>query len=175
MRELARSTRLAYTDAQAAVGRSLAEPPSKRIDPDLGPGILAALRRVTRALHGLRTEPLGTAPVPGAAEFATAMEDALLQVSDALGVRRARRHPPPAARALPPGGGRLRVRARTGRPPHTPRRDGQCRGHVGRAARSGAIRIRRVTASRGPGAPEATGPPHSWKAEAQTRRQPGSR
>jgi uncharacterized membrane protein YccC len=84
LRDLARNTRLAYTDAQAAVGRSLAEPPSKRIDPDLGPGILAALRRVTRAVHGLRTEPLGEAPLPGVAEFATAVEDALARVSDSL-------------------------------------------------------------------------------------------
>jgi len=89
LRDLARNCRLAYTDAQAAVGRSLAEPPSKRIDPDLGSGILAALRRVTRAVHGLRTEPPGDTPLPGVAEFSSAVEDALGRVSTALEARRA--------------------------------------------------------------------------------------
>jgi len=85
LRDLARDTRLAYTDAQAAVARSLAEPPSKQVDADLGPGLLAALRRVTRAVHGLRTEPPGDAPLPGGAELASAVDAALLRISDALG------------------------------------------------------------------------------------------
>jgi len=89
LRDLARSTRLAYTDAQAAVARSLAEPPSKRIGADLGPGLLAALRRVTRAVHGLRTEPPGDGPVPGAAELASALDTALLQITGALESERA--------------------------------------------------------------------------------------
>ena len=84
LRDLARSTRLAFTDAQAAVARSLAEPPSKRIESDLGPGLLAALRRVTRALHGLRTEPPGDGPVPGAGDLVSAVDAALLQISGAL-------------------------------------------------------------------------------------------
>jgi uncharacterized membrane protein YccC len=84
LRDLARNTRLAYTDAQAAVARSLAEPQSKRIDADLGPGVLAALRRVTRAVHGLRTESPGDAPLPGGDELASAVGTALLQIRDAL-------------------------------------------------------------------------------------------
>jgi uncharacterized membrane protein YccC len=84
LRTLARNTRLAYTDAQAAVARSLAEPPSKRIDPDLGPGLLAALRRVTRALHGLRTEPHADGAMAGGADLASAVDAALRRISDAL-------------------------------------------------------------------------------------------
>ena len=71
------------------MARSLAEPPSKRIGADLGPGLLAALRRVTRAVHGLRTEPPGDGPVPGAAELASALDTALLQITGALESERA--------------------------------------------------------------------------------------
>ena len=89
LRDLARATRLAYTDAQAAVARSLADPPSKRIEADLGPGLLAALRRVTRAVHGLRTERPGDEPLPGAVDLAGAVDTALLRISDALASDRA--------------------------------------------------------------------------------------
>jgi len=77
LRDLARSNRLAFTDAQAAVGRSLAEPASRRIDADVGPGVLAALRRVTRSVHGLRTELPGADPLVGATGLADAVGAAL--------------------------------------------------------------------------------------------------
>lgn len=39
---------------------------------------------MTRALHGLRTEPPGDGPVPGAGDLVSAVDAALLQISGAL-------------------------------------------------------------------------------------------
>ena len=133
LRDLARSTRLAYTDAQAAVARSLAEPPSKRIDADLGPGLLAALRRVTRAVHGLRTEPPGDGPVPGGAELASAVDAALVQISDALGSDRAIGGLPPLRTLYHRVEDACAGETGAGGHRHPARRAGQRRRHRGRA------------------------------------------
>jgi uncharacterized membrane protein YccC len=53
---LARSARVAWGQAEAAVGRSLDEPKQHRIDAEFANGALAASRRVIQALHSLRLE-----------------------------------------------------------------------------------------------------------------------
>ena len=84
LRVLGRTARLAYTDAQSAVGRSLAEPRARRIDSELSRGILAALRRLIRAAHGLRTEMIEGTAVPGMDQFAEAVDDSLSIVEDGM-------------------------------------------------------------------------------------------
>ena len=56
MRPLARRARLARTNAEATVARSLSEPQTRRIDADQSRGILAALRRLIQASHVLRLD-----------------------------------------------------------------------------------------------------------------------
>jgi uncharacterized membrane protein YccC len=58
MRTLARRARLARTTAEAAVGRSLAEPRTRQIDPELGQSGLAVMRRLVQAAHVLRLDAL---------------------------------------------------------------------------------------------------------------------
>ncbi len=53
---LARQVRLAWTEAQATVARSLAEPTKWRVDADTVRSLLAALLRVTQAAHALRVD-----------------------------------------------------------------------------------------------------------------------
>jgi uncharacterized membrane protein YccC len=56
MRALARSARLARTNAEAAVARSLSEPATRRIDADQSQGTLGAMRRLIQAAHVLRLD-----------------------------------------------------------------------------------------------------------------------
>jgi uncharacterized membrane protein YccC len=84
LRALGRTARLAYTDAQSAVGRSLAEPRARRIDPEVSRGILAALRRLIRAAHSLRTEMVEGADIHGMEDFADAVDHSLSTVEDGM-------------------------------------------------------------------------------------------
>jgi uncharacterized membrane protein YccC len=59
-----RSARLAWADAEAAVGRSIQEPGAARTDPSQGRGLLAAALRIARANHALRVEAERGATVP---------------------------------------------------------------------------------------------------------------
>jgi uncharacterized membrane protein YccC len=56
MRSLARHARLARTNAEAAVARSLAEPATRRIDAEDSQRALATLRRLIQAVHVLRLD-----------------------------------------------------------------------------------------------------------------------
>jgi len=51
-----RANRVAWANAEAAVGRAIQEPSSTRIDPSEGRGLLAAALRIARATHALRIE-----------------------------------------------------------------------------------------------------------------------
>lgn len=62
----ARSLRLARSNAEASVGRSLGEPPARRIDAAWARGTLAALRRIALATHALAGELLVPAGAPAA-------------------------------------------------------------------------------------------------------------
>jgi hypothetical protein len=84
LRRLGRLARLAYIDAQSAVGRSLNEPTAKRIDPDVSQGILAALRRLIRAAHSLRTETAVPPYLAGIDQFAEAVDRSFATVEDGL-------------------------------------------------------------------------------------------
>ena len=54
LRPLARAARLAWTNAQDTVARSLSEPATRQIDPEVSRGILAGLRRVVQATAVVR-------------------------------------------------------------------------------------------------------------------------
>ncbi len=84
LRNLARRARLAFIDAQSAVGRSVAEPPAKRIDPETSQGILGALRRLIRAAHSLRTETTACPVLPGVDKFAAAVDRSFADVEAGL-------------------------------------------------------------------------------------------
>ncbi len=51
-----RANRVAWTTAEAAVGRAIQEPSSTRIDPSQGRSLIAAALRIVRATHALRIE-----------------------------------------------------------------------------------------------------------------------
>ena len=91
-RALARRLRLARSNCEATIARSLSEPRSRRIDGQLASGVLAALRRSSLATHVLRTslEP-GRAPdrVPGLAPLAAALVSALGEIAESLEAGRA--------------------------------------------------------------------------------------
>lgn len=53
---LARCARLAWTNAEATVARSLSEPVTRRIDPQRSQGALGALRRLSRSSDALRLD-----------------------------------------------------------------------------------------------------------------------
>jgi uncharacterized membrane protein YccC len=56
MRPLARRSRLARTNAEATVARSLSEPATRRIDAEQSQGTLGAMRRLIQAAHVLRLD-----------------------------------------------------------------------------------------------------------------------
>ena len=127
MRPLARRARLALTDAEATVGRSLAEPATKRIDADFSQRALAALRRLVQAVHVLRLDAQEAderQPIPELSPLAADI-DTLLGVVDitlTTGARRSSAAGHPA---------RSSCQLRRLRPP---RRQGQRRGRdAGRA------------------------------------------
>ena len=101
MRPLSRRVRLARTQAEATVARSLSEPATRRIDADQSQGSLAALRRLVQAAHVLRLdaqEDRGRRPVPALAPLAGDLDTLLSHVDE---VFRARPDEPRAAPALP--------------------------------------------------------------------------
>jgi uncharacterized membrane protein YccC len=95
---LARQARMARSNANAVVDRSLGEPSRHRIDPERTAGILAALRRLSEATHLLRTRTAGAeaqGSVPAAAPLATAIDSALATLAAAVqGESRHRSLPP---------------------------------------------------------------------------------
>ena len=86
-REVARAARLARTRAEADVARSLAEPPSHRIDARVGPGMLGEARRLVQATHVLRLD-VQELPQPAAeprfAPLARSLDIELAAVARAL-------------------------------------------------------------------------------------------
>jgi uncharacterized membrane protein YccC len=83
MRPLSRRLRLARTQAEATVARSLSEPATRRIDAEQSEGALAALRRLVQAAHVLRLdaqEDRSHRPVPGLAPLATDLDTFLADV-----------------------------------------------------------------------------------------------
>ncbi len=86
--------------AEDAVGRALADPAPRRIDPATSSGALAALRRFAFAVHALRAdvERGGVErPMPEIAPFARAVSDALRSIGQAI-----RRGGEEGGPALPP-------------------------------------------------------------------------
>lgn len=85
LHQLARGARLARSNAAAAVDRSLGEPTPRRIDGDRTAGILAGLRRVSEALHLLRTQRrVATGVVPAVVPLAGLFEGAMTTLARAL-------------------------------------------------------------------------------------------
>jgi len=78
-----RANRLAWAKAEAAVGRSIQEPSSTRIDPSEGRGLLAAALRIARASHALRTEAEQGTTIPTFDEL-DALRGGLLEALAAL-------------------------------------------------------------------------------------------
>ena len=94
---LSRRARVARTNAQSTVARSLSEPKTRRIDADQSQGALAALRRLIQAAHILRLdvqEDRPRPPLPGLAPLAHDLDVALASVEASL---RARPQAPPTA------------------------------------------------------------------------------
>jgi hypothetical protein len=87
VRTLARAARLARTRADADVARSLSEPPSRRIDARVGPGVLSEMQRLVHAIHVLRLEAQEDSerePLPRLAPLARAVDVQLAAVARAL-------------------------------------------------------------------------------------------
>ena len=82
---LARQARMARSNANAVVGRSLREPSRHRIDAEQTMGVLAALRRVSEALHLLRTRATdANDTVPAAMPLTDAMATAMATLSSTV-------------------------------------------------------------------------------------------
>ncbi len=84
MRPLARRARLARTNAEAAVARSLSEPQMRRIDAEQSQGTLGAMRRLIEAAHVLRLgaqEAGDPSPLPTLRPLAAEI-DGLLKIVD---------------------------------------------------------------------------------------------
>jgi len=87
MRSLGRRARLARTNAESAVARSLSEPHTRRIDAEESQGALAALRRLVQTAHVLRLdaqEDRPHDPLPTLKPFADALAGVLEHVEAAL-------------------------------------------------------------------------------------------
>jgi uncharacterized membrane protein YccC len=85
--ERTRALRLAFGDAQAAIGRSTDEPRRHRLDADFGRGMLAAANRVAESAHSLRAEierGLSIAPLPAFEELAASLDSALSKLAKRL-------------------------------------------------------------------------------------------
>jgi uncharacterized membrane protein YccC len=82
MRHLARRARLARTNAESAVGRSLTEPETRRIDARQSQSVLGGLRRLISAAHVLRLDAQeeGEHPPRGALETLAAGLDRQLEL-----------------------------------------------------------------------------------------------
>ncbi len=82
---LSRTTRVAWATTEAAVGRSIQEPRSTRVDPAEGRGLLAAAMRIVRAQHALRIEAArgaSTVSSPALDALGTGLSDDLASISD---------------------------------------------------------------------------------------------
>ena len=102
---LSRRARVARTNAQSTVARSLSEPQTRRIDADQSQGVLAALRRLVQAAHVLRLdaqEDRLRPPLPGLAPLAHGLDTALASIESSLRTRPEEPLPPPK----PADGGR---------------------------------------------------------------------
>jgi uncharacterized membrane protein YccC len=107
---LSRRARVARTNAESTVARSLSEPQTRRIDADQSQGALAALRRLIQAAHVLRLdaqEDRPRPPLPGLAPLAHDLDAALERVEASLN---ARPGAPPSAAPGPRGFPDLRGR-----------------------------------------------------------------
>jgi uncharacterized membrane protein YccC len=110
LRGLSRRARLARTNAEATVARSLSEPATRRIDAEESQGTLAALRRLVQAAHVLRLDVQDDRPrdpLPGLVPLADGLDRLLASVEATLSARAEESHPPelrdlePRADALP--------------------------------------------------------------------------
>jgi hypothetical protein len=84
----ARRTRIAASNAEAAVTRSLAEPEAHRIDADRALMVLEGFRRVSETLHAVRMDlraRLVHVPVPEASQLDTVVDAAMASITAALG------------------------------------------------------------------------------------------
>jgi uncharacterized membrane protein YccC len=87
LRPLARRARLARTNAEAAVARSLSEPQLRRIDAAQSQGTLGATRRLTQAAHLLRLDAQEAAdphPRPALAPLSDQIDGLLKNIETAL-------------------------------------------------------------------------------------------
>lgn len=87
MGPLARRARLARTNAEATVARSLSEPQTRRIDADQSQGMLGVLRRLIQAAHVLRLdvqEDRERLPLPALGPLAEDVDRQLGTVADWL-------------------------------------------------------------------------------------------
>lgn len=83
--QCSRQVRMAWAKSEAAVGRSVEEPSSTRIDPSEGRSLLAATMRILRAIHALRIEAERGVTVPAFDELEAlkaACLDSLGRLSD---------------------------------------------------------------------------------------------
>jgi uncharacterized membrane protein YccC len=101
MTRLSRPARLARTNAESTVARSLTEPSTRRIDAQRSQGILGAMRRLIQAAHVLRLAAQDDGERPAIAELEPlrAGLDELLRRVEAI--LRAHPEPTPADVALP--------------------------------------------------------------------------
>jgi uncharacterized membrane protein YccC len=99
----ARRARLAWTNAEATVTRSLAEPMTRRIDAEQSRDLLAGLRRLVFAAHVIRLEaqrhPPHT-PRPDLRPLASTLDESLARITHALGPDSSRSPALPPLRAL---------------------------------------------------------------------------
>ncbi len=87
LRPLARNARLAWTNAQDKVARSLAEPTARQIDPDTSRGILAGLRRVVQAIAVLRVLDAGRAaraPLPALEPLGAGFDVGMAEIASVI-------------------------------------------------------------------------------------------
>jgi uncharacterized membrane protein YccC len=83
----ARQARIAWTNAEATVSRSLAEPVTRRIDAEQSRGLLSGLRRLVLAAHIVRLEcqrRTRHAPLPTLRPFVSALDESLKTITHAL-------------------------------------------------------------------------------------------
>jgi uncharacterized membrane protein YccC len=101
LRTLARQARVAFTDAEAAIGLARSEPAHGDADLETAATTLAALRRVVRGVHVLRLDSAtmpDPSPLPPLARLQAGLGEALSSLAAAL--RDAEQHPFPPLRAL---------------------------------------------------------------------------
>jgi uncharacterized membrane protein YccC len=88
LRTLARRARLAWTNAEATVERSLTEPPSRRIDVEQARRVLTGLRRLVQAAHVIRLEleegGKDDRPLPALRPLAEGVDRTLAAIAETL-------------------------------------------------------------------------------------------